>query len=142
MAKSNFGHTNDSILLQHLNSLFQVRAETPRQALEQLGERDWLEMPFDLGSVRVMYERLAVVHETCFPKRGSWLPVFLAETPDEVVLVTDAHIPGKQSLYFSVLTADRNVAISWLRAMTTPSVCVGSFGPDFIVSAPATAFTT
>jgi len=142
MTKPRPPQTTGHILIQHLTNLFQLPGsyDTAEAALVAVGRVPALALPWDVGSSRIVYDKFPLLGELTQPRRRSLLLDFLAETPDDVCLFTDAMLSGREALFFGAIIDQPDVG-DWLRAQSFPAVYVNTLGQDLVILAPVKAFS-
>lgn len=144
-------NTTDYQLKQAFKSLFGLPPAMLSEWVPMEDVLGWIDdfsesaLPFSIRTIRIVTARFAVIGEVLTPMTRSKLADFMEETPDSIVLFTDALLRGASSVYFAkYLSEDRLEAVdqiaSWYKAMTSPRVIVGRCADKPLILASAGSF--
>ena len=150
-ATHNLSNTTDYQLKQAFKSLFGLPSQMMNDYSDMDDVKGWIDdfsqsrLPFSMRSVRIVPTRFAVLGEALAPKARSKLADFMEETPDSVVLFTDALLAGATGVYFAkYLSEDKleaaNQIAAWYEVMTAPRLIIGRCADKPLILASAGSF--
>lgn len=130
--------------MQSLKKLFRLSLRSNAglsECAEHIDQSPDIDLPFLMTDVRTVYERFKVLTQVIKPVRSSLLVDFLAETPGDPVLFTDASLSGSDALFVGWLAYDLDRLVEQLmKKMTVPSIFVGTGHGDVVVLVPMSAY--
>jgi len=119
----------------------------PWDFLQGLQNHGIIQLPCQIAQVRVVLERQCIIGDILASKARAVLFKYLSETEDESgrshVLVTDANIPGGDSVYLCAwgpVERSDSLVNNWVMRMVRPSLIVNSNGKKVIIAAPLKSF--
>ena len=150
-ATQDLNNTTDYQLKQSFRTLFGLPSQMMNDYSDMEDVKGWIDdfspatLPFSMRSVRIVPTRFAVVGEVLMPKARSRIADFMEETPDSVVLFTDALLPGAAGVYFAkYLSEDKLEAAgqiaAWYDIMAVPHLIIGRCADKPLILASAGSF--
>jgi hypothetical protein len=95
--------------------------------------------PFYIPDTFICQERYAVYSEVQKPKRSALVDL-LKDNTGSACLISDSVIRGKEGLFFTMLTDDRNYISEWLSFLQTTNLYVTEHESDYILVSPVLSF--
>lgn len=128
-------------MMQGLEAFFKVRQEPTIPRWFEQADHYANNLPFSWAIVRPVFERVAVVKQVLYPTGKSIIVEQLLEGPDDVLLVQDAFVNGRDGLWFVRFLHDRSELIRWCHLQRRCCLMTGqSSRGDVLLAAPVHTF--
>lgn len=134
-----FPKTNDTRLIGHLSKIFGMQSAQDWRSLSELQHAIDLQvpsLPVSFTDLLIVYETFPVFGELFFPKSSSYLWQLLNST-DSPMLLTDAFVSGKESLFIcqSIPENDVNKKVYEItQKQQKPNICVNTYKGTSVIA--------
>jgi hypothetical protein len=95
--------------------------------------------PFYIPDTFICQERYPLYSEVQKPKRSAIVDL-LKDNTGQACLISDSVIRGKEGLFFTMLTEDRNYIAEWLSFLQATNLYVTEHEGDYILVSPVLSF--